>query len=278
MNPKQKIELKVGSSSITIDQTSIKIKALTVEVEATAELKTKAGAMATHDGGADDGDQGRSGDDQLMGSATDTTPPATIAPAPGLRVQLGRQLFGTMPEMADDIVARPGEGEHVFDFCRRLRLGETPEEAISLMAFALQPRPAVWWGHECLKAAPELLTEQDRAMMDFVRLGWASRAKPIATARWMRALHVAVRGPGAWLGAGGGLGVGLDGARRFAACTGANVCDWAGVERRGADGAGAGAARHAAADAGSLRRDGRGAGKNRLSALSYVLPLGNSPE
>ncbi|GLS86106.1 hypothetical protein GCM10010873_10800 [Cypionkella aquatica] len=49
---KQKIEIKVGSSSITIDQTSIKIKALTVEVEATAELKTKAGAMATHDGGA----------------------------------------------------------------------------------------------------------------------------------------------------------------------------------------------------------------------------------
>ena len=77
-----------------------------------------------------------------MGSATDTTPPVTIAPAPGLRVQLGRQLFGTMPEMADDIVARPGEGEHVFDFARRLRLGETPEEAISLMAFALQPRPA----------------------------------------------------------------------------------------------------------------------------------------
>lgn len=49
---KTKIELKVGASSITIDETSIKIKALTVEVEATAELKTKAGAMATHDGGA----------------------------------------------------------------------------------------------------------------------------------------------------------------------------------------------------------------------------------
>ena len=49
---KQKIELKVGSSSITIDQTSIKIKAMMVEVEGTAELKTKAGAMATHDGGA----------------------------------------------------------------------------------------------------------------------------------------------------------------------------------------------------------------------------------
>ena len=48
---KAKIELKVGTSSITIDETSIKIKALTVEVEATAELKTKAGAMATHDGG-----------------------------------------------------------------------------------------------------------------------------------------------------------------------------------------------------------------------------------
>lgn len=134
-----------------------------------------------------------------MGSASDTTPPVTMAPAPGLRVQLGRQLFGTMPEMADDIVARPGEGEHVFDFCRRLRLGETPEEAISLMAFALQPRPAVWWGHECLKAAPELLTDQDRSMME-ICAAWVG--EPSEANRYLAldaGLHVAVRGPGAWL-------------------------------------------------------------------------------
>ncbi|OYU40991.1 MAG: hypothetical protein CFE33_02645 [Pseudorhodobacter sp. PARRP1] len=134
-----------------------------------------------------------------MGSATDTTPPATIAAASGLRLQLARQLFGTMPEMADDITARPGEGEHVFDFARRLRLGETPEEAISLMAFALQPRPAVWWGHECLKAAPELLTEQDRAMLALCE-AWV--AEPTEANRY-HALNAgaqaAVRGPGAWL-------------------------------------------------------------------------------
>lgn len=134
-----------------------------------------------------------------MGSSSDTTPPTSHAQAPGLRVQLGRQLFGTMPEIAADIVARPLEGEHVFDFSRRLRLGETPEEAISLMAFALQPRPAVWWGHECLKAAPEFLNDQDRAMMQ-ICTDWV--ADPSETNRYTAlnaGLHVAVRGPGGWL-------------------------------------------------------------------------------
>ena len=134
-----------------------------------------------------------------MGSATDTTPPVTIAAAAGLRLQLARQLFGTMPEMADDITARPGEGEHVFDFARRLRLGETPEEAISLMAFALQPRPAVWWGHESLKAAPELLTDQDREMLTLCE-AWVAEPTEANRYRALEAgLHVTVRGPGAWL-------------------------------------------------------------------------------
>ncbi|MFC3182842.1 DUF6931 family protein [Cypionkella sinensis] len=134
-----------------------------------------------------------------MGSATDTTPPVTIAAAAGLRLQLARQLFGTMPEMADDITARPAEGEHVFDFARRLRLGETPEEAISLMAFALQPRPAVWWGHECLKAAPELLTEQDREMLALCE-AWVAEPSEANRYNALNAgLHAAVRGPGAWL-------------------------------------------------------------------------------
>ena len=134
-----------------------------------------------------------------MGSASDTTPPVTMEPAPGLRVQLGRQLFATMPEMAADFVARPGEGEHVFDFCRRLRLGETPEEAITLMAFALQPRPAVWWGHECLKAAPELLTDQDRDMLAICEAWVAEPTEPNRYIALDAGLHVSVRGPGAWL-------------------------------------------------------------------------------
>lgn len=48
---KQKIELKVGSSSITIDQSSVKIKAMSVSVEASTDLTTKGGLTATHDGG-----------------------------------------------------------------------------------------------------------------------------------------------------------------------------------------------------------------------------------
>ncbi|WP_126979356.1 type VI secretion system Vgr family protein [Frigidibacter oleivorans] len=48
----QKIVLKVGTSSIEIDGTSITVKAMNVKVEAQAQLKTAGGITAEHSGGA----------------------------------------------------------------------------------------------------------------------------------------------------------------------------------------------------------------------------------
>jgi hypothetical protein len=143
-----------------------------------------------------------------MGNANTTTPPVPQAPAAGLRLQLAAQLFATIPEIADDITTPPRAGEHVFDLARRLRLGPTPEEAITLMAFALQPRPAVWWGHECLKAAPDLLSDQDRAMLELAA-AWV--AEPTEANRYgalNAGQNLKLRGPGAWLALAAGWSAG----------------------------------------------------------------------
>ena len=47
-----KIELKVGGSTITMDQTSIKLSAMSIDVAASADLKTSAGMTADHKAGA----------------------------------------------------------------------------------------------------------------------------------------------------------------------------------------------------------------------------------
>lgn len=128
-----------------------------------------------------------------------THPPTSNAPAPGLRAPLARQVYGSAPEMAADIAVPARDDEHVFDFARRLRLGATPEEAVTLMAYALQPRPAVWWGHECLKALPDLLTEQDRAMLGLCAAWVAEPTEPNRYRALDAGLHAPLRGPGAWL-------------------------------------------------------------------------------
>lgn len=143
-----------------------------------------------------------------MSSARDTTPPTTQDPAPGLRAQLSSQLIAAIPEIAADIATPARAGEHVLDSARRLRLGETPEEAITLMAFALQPRPAVWWGHECLKALPDLLTEADVALLTLCAVWVADPSEANRYRALDSGMQAPVRGPGAWLSLGAGWSAG----------------------------------------------------------------------
>lgn len=134
-----------------------------------------------------------------MSTRTDTHAPRTEEPAAGLRVQLAAELFAGLPALPTLLVARPKEGEHCLDFLRRLRLGDTPEEAVSFMAFALQPRHAVWWGHECLKATPDLLTDQDSQMMALITTWVAEQDDDSRYAALDAAMTVDVHGPGVWL-------------------------------------------------------------------------------
>ena len=139
-----------------------------------------------------------------MTQRTDTNAPITTEPAIGLRVQEASQLFKAMPDIEKFFSQKPEEGQHCLDFLRRLRLGPVPEEAISLMAFGLMPRPAVWWGHECLKAAPDLLTDQDKTMMELVVAWVAEQDEPSRYTVMDAGNAVNDKGPGAWLALGAG--------------------------------------------------------------------------
>lgn len=139
-----------------------------------------------------------------MTQRTDTNAPITTEPVLGLRVQEASQLFKVMPDVPKFFTQKPEEGQHCLDFLRRLRLGPVPEEAISLMAFGLLPRPAVWWGHECLKAAPDLLTDQDMAMMELVAAWVAEQDEDSRYAVMDAGNAVSDKGPGAWLALGAG--------------------------------------------------------------------------
>jgi hypothetical protein len=129
----------------------------------------------------------------------DRTTPPTVDAAPGLRMQVATDLFALMPEMAEDIRSAPRAGEACLDYARRLRLGETPEEAITAMAYALSPRHAVWWGHECLKVMPDLMTAQDHEMLSLIAAWVAEPDEPHRYACLNSAARAAPRGPGAWL-------------------------------------------------------------------------------
>lgn len=139
-----------------------------------------------------------------MSNRTDTHAPQTTEPAAGLRVQLAAELFQALAALPTLVSARPGDGQHCLDFLRQLLLGPTPEEAVTFMAFALAPRHAVWWGHECLKAMPDLLTDQDRQMMGLITTWVAEQNDDSRYAAMEAAMKVAVHGPGVWLAFGAG--------------------------------------------------------------------------
>lgn len=148
-----------------------------------------------------------------MSTRTDTHAPKTTEPAQGLRVQLAEELFKALPALPTLVMARPLEGQHCLDFLRLLRLGQTPEEAVTFMAFALAPRHAVWWGHECLKAAPELLTPQDAEMLGLIAAWVAEQDDDSRCAALDAAMKVDEHGPGVWLALGTGWSGGSMSAR-----------------------------------------------------------------
>lgn len=118
-------------------------------------------------------------------------------------------LFDAVPELAGDIEARPlDDAEAVLDMLGRLRDGPTPEEAITLAAYALGPRHAVWWGHECLQALPDLQTPEDRQMLTLCAL-WAAHPDDDNRYAALEAGDAAARpGPGAWLAMAAGWSTG----------------------------------------------------------------------
>ena len=132
------------------------------------------------------------------GPETGTAPDADAAPAANLRTAAAADLFAQIPEIADDMEARP-DGEDSLPYLHQLLRGETPEEAVTFAAYMLLPRHAVWWGHECLQAVPDILTDEDREMLSFCA-AWAADPQETARNAALEAgMAVGTPGPGAWL-------------------------------------------------------------------------------
>ena len=161
-----------------------------------------------------------------MTSRTDTHAPRTTEPAPGLRLQVAAEVFQALPGIAALMKARPRPEDHCLDFLRQLLAGPTPEEALTFMAFALMARQAVWWGHECLKAAPDLLTEQDSAMLPLIAAWVAEQDDSSRYAALDAGLRADSHGPGVWLALGAGWSGGsISGRGRTLPCWSAYISE-----------------------------------------------------
>ena len=92
----------------------------------------------------------------------------TRPPSTSLRYQTLADLYAGIPQVAELTQQRPRPTEDTYDFMWRLRRSKTPEDAVTLTAFAFTPKMAIWWGHECLRTMPEVLTSTDHHFMEGV--------------------------------------------------------------------------------------------------------------
>ncbi len=107
-------------------------------------------------------------------------------------------VFAAVSRMEENVTTAPA-GEMALDFLRKRAQSETPEEAVSFAAYMLNPRLSVWWGHECLRSVPELLTENDQQMLDLAA-HWV--ADPSENNRYHllgETADLADTGPGGWI-------------------------------------------------------------------------------
>lgn len=128
-----------------------------------------------------------------------SNPPSSDSTAGALRFLLADRLFAALPEMGQDLRARPQAEETVIALIARLRGGPTPEEALTLAAYGLSPRHAVWWAHECLMSLREDLPEGERRLLGLAA-AWVTDPGPEARNRVLEAaMQVGPGHPAAWV-------------------------------------------------------------------------------
>lgn len=127
-------------------------------------------------------------------------------PLETLRYRTAQELFAALPEIGEDMEARPRRDENVMDFARGLLDGPAPEEAVTAAAQMFVRRVAVWWGHECLRHVGDRLDPADHAMMERAA-AWVAQPDEGARAAMLdAAMACEIRSPGVWLALGAGWG------------------------------------------------------------------------
>ena len=80
----------------------------------------------------------------------------------GTRFTSVHDLFAAFPGIEHDISAAPGD-EPPLTFLERLRRSGTPEDAVSLLAYALGRREAVWWAAQGVRLLGRIASGQTDA-------------------------------------------------------------------------------------------------------------------
>lgn len=124
-----------------------------------------------------------------------TRPPAAV-----LRYETLADLYAAIPQLSEMTHVRPRPPEEAQDFLWRLRRSTTPEEGVTLTAFAFVPKLAIWWGHECLRTIPEVLTPTDRTMMEMIARWIGAPTSENRHIVMKEALWASERSPGVHLG------------------------------------------------------------------------------
>jgi hypothetical protein len=124
----------------------------------------------------------------------------TRPPMAAVRYESLVDLYAAIPQLAELTQARPRPDDDALSFLTRLRSSTTPEEAVTFTAFAVQPKLAIWWAHECLRLLPDALSSLDREMMEKVAR-WIGHGETADRHLIMRdALWAPTRSPGVMLG------------------------------------------------------------------------------
>ncbi len=124
----------------------------------------------------------------------------TRPPMAAVRFQTIQDLYAAIPQLAELTQQRPRPGETSVGYLARLRSSTTPEEAVTVTSFAVLPKLAIWWGHECLRLMPDALSPLDKSMMERVA-AWIARPETDVRQGLMReALWAPTRSPGVMLG------------------------------------------------------------------------------
>ena len=116
---------------------------------------------------------------------------ATRPPSTAMRHGTPGELFAALPEVRQMMTSRPREGEGVREFMIRLRDSATPEEVVTFTAFAAQPAMAIWWGYSCLREMAEIMSSEDRGLMEMIAV-WSG--SPDHANRW-RVMKAALYAP-----------------------------------------------------------------------------------
>ena len=143
----------------------------------------------------------------MMGHVENTGTDETLPPTRMLRFDTPGELFEKIPELAEFVQNAPEPHEDMGHYINRLRHSPTPEDAVTVIPFAMEPHIAVDWGVEAVQANLPEMSPDDMQLMNWVG-EWLDM--PNSQNRWgtlQRALFATRRSAAVYLA----LGVGWSG-------------------------------------------------------------------